>query len=354
MYASVQALVDSEPKLPPGASFRAILYQNAPLETTQNTALVCDLLNESRNHLRELNAEITLLTDALSRLKGQKKRVSEHIRVCHMAIHSPIRALPDDVMCEIFSLSVERAPWEPLRELTRARDLPFSIEIWERSVFEHGYMSEWMDWSEWNAIVEKMERHAAYMGQILGDPNTLPTHRIRDLRLVGHAQSILPALSSLPRDAFPLLERLHLRILVDEDWVKKLDKAPSIVAFTESTRLWHLRLEDRIPDFFFTHLYQRSLTDVNLSLYEPIPSQLVLGQCTQLERLHINSLTTFRRLFDKDFDLVTLDRLKLLSLRGTECYLLAPKLSTPSLESFSCSDADDVLTSSPSSNGRLE
>ena len=40
-------------------------------------------------------------------------------------------------------------------------------------------------------------------------------------------------------------------------------------------RLWYLWLEYHITDFCFMHLYQVSLTDVNLSLYEPIPSRLV-------------------------------------------------------------------------------
>ena len=72
--------------------------------------------------------------------------------------------------------------------------------------------------------------------------------------------------------------------------MEKLDNAPSIVASSESTRQWYLRLGYCIPDFFFMHLYQADLTDVNLSLCEPIPNQLVLGQWTNIERLNLNFL----------------------------------------------------------------
>ena len=41
---------------------------------------------------------------------------------------------------------------------------------------------------------------------------------------------------------------------------------------------------------FFMHLYQADLTDVNLSLCEPIPNQLVLGQWAHIERLNLNFL----------------------------------------------------------------
>ena len=86
---------------PTDESLQSTLYKNAPLEFPQQTALITNLRAERRDHLRDLSAEIALLTDALSRLKEQKKRVNSQLHVCTSAIHSPIRALPADVMCDI-------------------------------------------------------------------------------------------------------------------------------------------------------------------------------------------------------------------------------------------------------------
>ena len=97
-------------------------------------------------------------------------------------------------------------------------------------------------------------------------------------------------LFSPPRDAFPHSSAYTAGHSKTMGWMEKLDNAPSIVASSESTRQWYLRLGDCIPDFFFMHLYQADLTDVNLSLCEPIPNQLVLGQWTNIERLNLNFL----------------------------------------------------------------
>ncbi|KAL1661505.1 hypothetical protein GGF50DRAFT_60960 [Schizophyllum commune] len=348
MYASVQALLDSEPELPTDESLQSTLYKNAPLDSPQQTALITNLRAERRHHLRDLSAEIALLTDALSRLKEQKKRVNSQLHVCTSAIHSPIRALPADVMCDILSLAVVRTPWDPPQNLersarqirpwlARACDLPLSMAIWEPELpeLEPSELSHWNERSEESEEEEDEEEEAtesnvASMGNILGSKATFPTSRIRDLRLVGNAENILPHLVPLPRDAFPVLERLHLR------FHEPKYSTPSIVAFADSTRLWHLRLEDHIPDLLYDHLQRRSLTDVHLSLDEPLLSRLAfLGQCPHLERLDFDSRNSPASWSSSSDNLVTLGRLKSLSLGGHRCHSLTRILSTPNLQAFS-------------------
>ncbi|KAL1715036.1 hypothetical protein EV715DRAFT_208420 [Schizophyllum commune] len=351
MYASVQTLIDCWPSLPADHSLHATLRLNAPPESAEQKASIGDLLRERRDHLRELNAEITILADALSRLKKQRKAVDEEARVCQMAIKSPIRALPADVMCDILSLAVVRAPWDPpqdlerssptvcsllgLTQVSRARDLPLSMAIWEPKLpeSEHSqssYLGERSDESE----EEDTESDVAGIGNILGCRVAFPTYRIRDLRLVGNADNILPHICPLPRDSFPLLERLHLKLHGVGNWH---GMTPSIVAFAESTRLWHLRLEGHIPEFFYENLHRRSVTDVHLGVCEHVLRRVAfLGQCPHLERLDIESQEFYPiTRSDLDFDAVELGRLKSLTMRGLRCVYLPEKLTTPLLRSFS-------------------
>ncbi|KAL1701810.1 hypothetical protein EV121DRAFT_211348 [Schizophyllum commune] len=350
MYVSVQALLDSEPELPTDESLQSTLYKNAPLESPQQTALIINLRAERRDHLRDLSAEIALLTDALSRLKEQKKRVNSQLHVCTSAIQSPIRALPADVMCDILSLAVVRAPWDPPQNLersarqirpwlARARDLPLSMAIWEPEPPESGhsessYMDERSEESGEDEDEEDTESDVAGMEIILGCKVAFPTYRIRDLRLVGNADNILPHICLLPRDSFPLLERFHLKLHGVGNW---RGMTPSIVAFAESTRLWHLRLEGHIPEFFYENLFRWSLTDVHLGLCEPVLRRVAfLGQCPHLERLDIESQEFYPiTRSDLDFDAVELGRLKSLTMRGLRCVYLQEKLTTPLLRSFS-------------------
>ncbi|KAL1677013.1 hypothetical protein EV122DRAFT_291473 [Schizophyllum commune] len=366
MYASVQALLDFEPELPTDESLQSTLYKNAPLESPQQTALITNLRAERRDHLRDLSAEIALLTDALSRLKEQKKRVNSQLHVCTSAIHSPIRALPADVMCDILSLAVVRAPWDPPQDLeissptndvgarqsrqwlARARDLPLSMAIWEPKLpeseqSESSYLDERSEESEEDEDEESeededeedTESDVAGMGIILGCRVAFPTYRIRDLRLVGNADNILPHICPLPRDSFPFLERFHLKLYGVGNWH---GMTPSIVVFAQSTRLWHLRLEGHIPEFFYENLHRRSLTDVHLGLCEPVLRRVAfLGQCPHLERLDIESQEFYPiTRSDLDFDAVELGRLKSLTMRGLRCVYLPEKLTTPLLRSFSC------------------
>ncbi|KAI5834637.1 hypothetical protein K523DRAFT_412258 [Schizophyllum commune Tattone D] len=409
MYASVQTLIDCWPSLPADPSLHATLRLNAPLESTEQKASISALLRERRDHLRELSAEITLLADALSRLKRQRKAVDEEARVCQMAIKSPIRALPADVMCDILSLAVVRAPWDPPQDLeissptvrsllgltqvcrgwrqamhslpllwrelplswdlvendvdarqsrqwlARARDLPLSMAIWEPKLpeseqSESSYLDERSEESEEDEDEESeededeeseeaedeedTESDVAGMGIILGCRVAFPTYRIRDLRLVGNADNILPHICLLPRDSFPLLERLHLKLHEVGNW---RGMTPSIVAFAESTRLWHLRLEGHIPEFFYENLHRRSVTDVHLGLCEHVLRRVAfLGQCPHLERLDIESQEFYPiTRSDLDFDAVELGRLKSLTMRGLRCVYLPEKLTTPLLRSFS-------------------
>ncbi|KAL1694674.1 hypothetical protein GGG16DRAFT_110007 [Schizophyllum commune] len=395
MYASVQTLIDCWPSLPADPSLHATLRLNAPLESAEQKASIGDLLRERRDHLRELNAEITLLADALSRLKKQRKAVDEEARVCQMAIKSPIRALPADVMCDILSLAVVRAPWDPPQDLerssptvysllgltqvcrgwrhaihglpslwremplswdlvendvgarqyrqwlARARDLPLSMAIWEPKLpesehSESSYMDERSEESgeDEDEDEEDTESDVAGMEIILGCKVAFPTYRIRDLRLVGNADNILPHICLLPRDSFPLLERFHLKLHGVGNW---RGMTPSIVAFAESTRLWHLRLEGHIPEFFFENLFRWSLTDMHLGLCEPVLRRVAfLGQCPHLERLDIESQEFYPiTRSDLDFDAVELGRLKSLTMRGLRCVYLPEKLTTPLLRSFS-------------------
>ncbi|KAI5834638.1 hypothetical protein K523DRAFT_60566 [Schizophyllum commune Tattone D] len=388
MFASVQALLDSEPELPTDESLQSTLYKNAALESPQQTVLITNFRAKRRDHLRDLSAEIALLTDALSRLKEQKKRVNSQLHVCTSAIHSPIRALPADVMCDILSLAVVRAPWDPPQNmerssptarsllrlthvcrgwrqamhdmpflwrelllswnllekdvctrhfrlwLARARDLPLSFAISVPKILEPVHYESPFESSAWDAsddsIDQETESHVVGIGDILGNQVTFPTHRIRDLRLVGNAEIILPHIVPLPRDAFPVLERLHLR------FYERSHVTQSIVAFAESTRLWHLRLEGHIPDLLYGHLHRRSLADVHLSLHEPVLSRLAfLGQCPHLERLDFDSRKSLASWHSSSDDLVTFGRLKSLSLRGHRCHSLTRILSTPNLQSFS-------------------
>ncbi|KAI4525383.1 hypothetical protein K525DRAFT_148862, partial [Schizophyllum commune Loenen D] len=325
MFASVQALLDSEPELPTDESLQSTLYKNAALESPQQTVLITNFRAKRRDHLRDLSAEIALLTDALSRLKEHKKRVNSQLHVCTSAIHSPIRALPADVMCDILSLAVVRAPWDPPQNMERSSPTARSLLRLTHSPFES---SAW-DASD-DSIDQETESHVVGIGDILGNQVTFPTHRIRDLRLVGNAEIILPHIVPLPRDAFPVLERLHLR------FYERSHVTQSIVAFAESTRLWHLRLEGHIPDLLYGHLHRRSLADVHLSLHEPVLSRLAfLGQCPHLERLDFDSRKSLASRHSSSDDLVTLGRLKSLSLRGHRCHSLTRILSTPNLQSFS-------------------
>ncbi|KAI4525381.1 hypothetical protein K525DRAFT_266115 [Schizophyllum commune Loenen D] len=395
MYASVQTLIDCWPSLPADPSLHATLRLNAPLESTEQKASISALLRERRDHLRELSAEITLLADALSRLKRQRKAVDEEARVCQMAIKSPIRALPADVMCDILSLAVVRAPWDPPQDLeissptvrsllgltqvcrgwrqamhslpllwrelplswdlvendvdarqsrqwlARARDLPLSMAIWEPKLpesehSESSYMDERSEESgeDEDEDEEDTESDVAGMEIILGCKVAFPTYRIRDLRLVGNADNILPHICLLPRDSFPLLERLHLKLYGVGNW---RGMTPSMVAFAESTRLCHLRLEGHIPEFFYENLHRRSLMDVHLGLCEPVLRRVAfLGQCPHLERLDIESQEFYPiTRSDLDLDAVELGRLKSLTMRGLRCVYLPEKLTTPLLRSFS-------------------
>ena len=135
---------------PTDESLQSTLYKSAPLESPQQTALITNLRAERRDHLRDLSAEIALLSDALSRLKEQKKRVNSQLHVCTSAIHSPIRALPADVMCDILSLAVVRAPWDPPQNLERlsptARSLLRLTHVcrgWRQAM--HGLPSLWRE-----------------------------------------------------------------------------------------------------------------------------------------------------------------------------------------------------------------
>ncbi|KAL1733110.1 hypothetical protein EV714DRAFT_205115 [Schizophyllum commune] len=340
MYASVQTLIDCWPSLPADHSLHATLRLNAPPESAEQKASIGDLLPERRDHLRELNAEITILADALSRLKKQRKAVDEEARVCQMAIKSPIRALPTDVMCDILSLAVVRAPWDPPQNLERsspaARSLLRLTQVcrgWRQAI--HGLPSLWRELPlSWDLDEEDTESDVAGMEIILGCKVAFPTYRIRDLRLVGNADNILPHICLLPRDSFPLLERFHLKLHGVGNW---RGMTPSIVAFAESTRLWHLRLEGHIPEFFYENLHRRSVTDVHLGLCEHVLRRVAfLGQCPHLERLDIESQEFYLiTRSDLDFDAVELGRLKSLTMRGLRCVYLPEKLTTPLLRSFS-------------------
>ncbi|KAI5899352.1 uncharacterized protein SCHCODRAFT_02682380 [Schizophyllum commune H4-8] len=352
MYASVEALLDFEPKLPSDESLLSTLYKNAPLESPLQTTLITILCAERKDHLQGLNAEIALLTDALSRLKEQKKRVRAQLHVCSSAIHSPIRALPADVMCDILSLAVNLERSSPtacsLLRLTQVcrgwrqamHDMP---SLWRELLLSWNLLENDADawriqvchpWDESDdSIDEEVENHVAGIGDILGHQVTFPTHMIRDLRLVGNAEIMLPHIVPLPRDAFPVLERLHLRF-----HEPRYDRGftPSIVAFAESTRLWHLRFEDHIPDLLYDHLHRQSLTDVHLSLFEPVLSRLVfLRQCPHLEHLDFESRKSPATWSSSSDDLVTLGRLHSLSLRGHRCHSLTERISTPNLQAFS-------------------
>ncbi|KAL1661506.1 hypothetical protein GGF50DRAFT_117914 [Schizophyllum commune] len=368
MYASVQTLIDCWPSLPADPSLHATLRLNAPLESTEQKASISDLLRERRDHRRELDAEITILADALSRLKRQQKAVDEEARLCQMAIKSPIRALPADVMCDILSLAVVRAPWDPPQDLerssptvcsllgltqvcrgwrhaihglpslwrelplswdlvendvgarqyrqwlARARDLPLSMAIWEPKLpeseqSESSYLDERSEESEEDEDEESEE-----------DEDEEDTES--DVAGMG---IILGCGVAFPTYRIPLRSRELARHDSIDRRVRRVD---TVV---------HLRLEGHIPEFFYENLHRRSVTDVHLGLCEHVLRRVAfLGQCPHLERLDIESQEFYPiTRSDLDFDAVELGRLKSLTMRGLRCVYLPEKLTTPLLRSFS-------------------
>ncbi|KAL1701801.1 hypothetical protein EV121DRAFT_293882 [Schizophyllum commune] len=319
MYASVQALLDTKPQLLANSAVNELLYENAAFESEHQRKLVEGLISERETHLRDLEAEITMLVDALDCLRQQQKTVRDELDVCR-SVSSPIRALPIDLItailestvdlvsllrttqvCRAWRLAMYGKPslWSELilesrsisraaysHELktcitqffSRAGELPLSLTIrdstmmppdstWYRKI--HSVPSS-VDSDELleREQEEEEDYHSYNMSQLLGSSAVFPTHRLRVLRLVGYERHISPNLCDLPPDSFPLLEHLCLK------YHGYSEPSGTISAFSQSARLRKVELWGWLGASVTKHvrLPWAELTDI--AIWDDAPIQL--------------------------------------------------------------------------------
>ncbi|KAL1694683.1 hypothetical protein GGG16DRAFT_46626 [Schizophyllum commune] len=384
MYASVQALLDTKPQLPADSAVNECLYENATFESEHQRKLVENLISERETHLRGLEAEITMLVDALDGLRQQQKTVRDELDVCRSAVSSPIRALPIDLITAILESTVDRTPWDPNSErsyvsptvvsllrttqvcrawrlamygkpslwselilesrsisraayshelktcitqfFSRAGELPLSLTVRDSTM-----MPPDSTWYRKIHSEEEEDYHSYNMSQLLGSSAVFPTHRLRVLRLVGYERHISPNLSDLPPDSFPLLEHLCLK------YYAYSEPSGTISAFSQSARLRKVELRGWFGASAtkYVRLPWAELTDI--AIWDDAPIQLQSIQDTLAMFASVVRLTMRLNLVVWEQDVprqerIVLHQLEYLLLSATipelDRLFIAPKLAS--------------------------
>ncbi|KAF7349554.1 hypothetical protein MSAN_01745900 [Mycena sanguinolenta] len=113
-----------KPSLGPDV-IRLLTTNDVPIDS--EIPVVQELLSDGEEVLHALDAQILDLQNALAQLAQKRIKAVNHLRECR-AILSPVRRIPQELVCEIFDLST-------------VRERPSRVRPWERSPWRLGFIS---------------------------------------------------------------------------------------------------------------------------------------------------------------------------------------------------------------------
>lgn len=97
------SLLDPLPTNPSSAVARLLRSNDAPLES--ELPVICDIISDAQDRIAALDAQIRQLQATIPQLIQRRDETIEHVRQHRMVLAS-VRRVPQELICEIFALSV--------------------------------------------------------------------------------------------------------------------------------------------------------------------------------------------------------------------------------------------------------